>query len=77
MPTDKLGKYVAALPQFEAERALSHVQETAAAYGSMQEQDQRNYLNQLRVTATAGKQRNVRKPTRASLEAVGVIVEDV
>jgi hypothetical protein len=69
--------YISKLPALEAERSLSRVQETAAAFGSMEESDQKSYLRQLRLTASGGRQRGVEKASPASLAAMHIAVETV
>jgi hypothetical protein len=61
----------------EAERALSRVQELAAAFGSMEERDQKQYLRSLQRTAAGGKAPSATRPTAASLAQMGITVEDI
>ena len=64
------------LPRLEAERGIDRVMQTAAGTGSMEDRDQRNYMQALRRTATAG-QVKPEKASAASLAAIGIEVETV
>lgn len=76
VPTRRLWMYQRELPKLEAARALTQYTAVAAAFGSMDEQGRKNYLNQLAVTASGGTQR-APKATAAGLAALGIAVEEV
>lgn len=69
--------HVAMMPRLQAEESLARVQDMAAAFGSMEERDQKSYLRQLRRAANGGRAEPSVKATRASLAAIGIPVIDV
>ena len=77
MPTDKLGKYMEQLPQLEAERSLARIQEMAAAFGSLDDADQKRYVRQLQIVASGGKRPIAEKATAATLAQMKIPVETV
>lgn len=75
MPTDKLWKYVHMMAQLDAEATLASVSAHAAGAGTMEESDQRRFLQSLRRAATG--QSGVTKASEASLAMMGIPVETV
>ena len=65
------------MSRLEAERSLTHVSDTAAAFGSMPEGDQQRYMSQLRRDAMGAHlaQREKGDGAAATIAALGIQVE--
>lgn len=74
MPGSLLAAYTRMLGRLEAEEALAGVHQTAAGSGTMHDQDRRDYLDELRREAEAGRRRRAPKPSAEMLRRLNVNV---
>jgi hypothetical protein len=67
------------MPRLEAERSLAHITDTAAAFGSMKEEDSGRYMQQLKRAAGGGVVSRQEKAAGAAamLASLGVPVETI
>ena len=79
VPTGRLWAYVKMMGRLEAERSLTHVSDTAAAFGSMPEADQQRYMQHLRRDAMGAHmaQREKGDGAAATIAALGITVETI
>lgn len=79
MPTGRLWPYVKMMSRLEAEQSLSHVTNTAAAFGSMPEGEHQRYMSQLRRDAMGARAAvsERREGAAATIAALGVAVETI
>jgi hypothetical protein len=67
------------MPRLEAEQSLTHVTDTAAAFGSMKEEDHGRYMQQLKRAARGAAVSRQEKAAgaEAMLASLGVSVETI
>lgn len=75
MPTARLWAYVKMMPRLEAERSLTQITDAAAAFGSMKDEDQSRYMQQLRHSAGGGRRRQ--RSSAAALAGLGIQIETI
>jgi hypothetical protein len=76
VPGRWLHAYAQMRPRIEAERALAQISVVAAGNGLMEKSDQRQYLTDLRRTASGGRMPKAAPATMASLLEIGVKIVD-